>query len=90
MPLNAAPGAEQNGSQLVPSQTARKSASASPPAFWKVPPAYTLPPETTMSETRPLAICDVDELTAFQVLPFQVAMRSASAMPPASVNSPPT
>ena len=25
--------------QLVPSQTARKSASGSPPAFWKVPPA---------------------------------------------------
>ena len=43
-----------------------------------------------MAETRPLEICDVDELTAPQLLPFHVAMRSASGMPPASVNSPPT
>ena len=43
-----------------------------------------------MSETRPFEICDVDELTALQLLPFHVAMRSAAGMPPASVNSPPT
>ena len=43
-----------------------------------------------MSKTRPFEICDVDELTAPQLLPFQVAMRSALGMPPASVNSPPT
>ena len=33
------PVASQNGAQLTPSHTARKSASASPPAFLKVPPA---------------------------------------------------
>jgi hypothetical protein len=43
-----------------------------------------------MSATRPLEICDVDELTAPQLLPFHVAMRSAFWMPPASVYSPPT
>jgi hypothetical protein len=43
-----------------------------------------------MAETPPLEICDVDELTAFQLLPFHVAMRSALGMPPASVNTPPT
>ena len=38
-PPNAGPVASQNGFQLAPSQTARKSAFASPPAFWKLPPA---------------------------------------------------
>ena len=38
-PLNAGPGALQNGAQPFPFQTARKSASGSPPAFWNVPPA---------------------------------------------------
>ena len=43
-----------------------------------------------MAETRPFAICDAGELTALQLLPFHVAMRSAAGMPPASVNTPPT
>ena len=92
LPLNAGPGmgSLQNGSQVVPSQTARKSASSSPPAFVKLPPAKTLPPDTAMAETPLLSIRDVDELTAFQLLPFHVAMRSAVPMPPASVNPPPT
>jgi hypothetical protein len=79
----------QNGSQPVPSQTARLSAPP-PPAFVNVPPAKTLPPETATAKTSPFVICSVDELTAFQVLPFHVAMRSALAIPPALVNLPPT
>src|SRR6478752_6104561 len=43
-----------------------------------------------MAETRPFEICDVAELTALQLLPFHFAMRSALAIPPALVNSPPT
>src|SRR3954469_17339221 len=43
-----------------------------------------------MAETRPFVICDADELTALQVLPFHTAMRSASGRPPALVTSPPT
>jgi hypothetical protein len=43
-----------------------------------------------MSETSPFEICDVDELTALQLLPLQVAIRSALGMPPASVKPPPT
>ncbi len=76
-PSNAGPGAVQNGFQLAPSQTARKSAFALPPAFVKLPPAKTLPADTAMSRTPPLEIRDVDELTAPQLLPFHVAMRSA-------------
>jgi hypothetical protein len=90
VPVNAGPVASQNGFQLVPSHCARLSAFASPPAFWKLPPAYTLPPDTAMSSTLPPEICDVDELTAPQLLPFQVAILSALATPPASVKSPPT
>ena len=80
----------QNGAQLAPSQTARKSAFALPPAFWKLPPAKTLPPDTAIVETLPFEICDAAELTAPQLLPFHVAMRSALRFPPASVKSPPT
>jgi hypothetical protein len=43
-----------------------------------------------MSKTLPFEICSVDELTALQLLPFHVAIRSASGTPPASVNPPPT
>ena len=30
-----------------------------------------------MAKTSPVEICSVEELTAFQLLPFHVAMRSA-------------
>ena len=43
-----------------------------------------------MAKTAPFVICSVDELTALQLLPFHFAMRSALAIPPASVNLPPT
>ena len=43
-----------------------------------------------MAKTSPFAICSVVELTALQLLPFQIAMRSALGIPPASVNLPPT
>jgi hypothetical protein len=36
-----------------------------------------------MSETRPFEICDAAGLTACQLLPFHVAIRSALGMPPA-------
>jgi len=79
----------QNGSQLVPSQTVRLSAPLFP-ASVDVPPAYTLPPATAMANTSPFPICSVDELTALQAPQFHFAMRSASAIPPASVSLPPT
>ena len=89
-PRNAGPVEVQNGDQLEPSQTARKSAFALPPAFWNVPPAKTLPPEVAIAITMPFEICDVGELTALQLLPSQIAMRSALGLPPASVKLPPT
>src|SRR5215207_2861509 len=91
-PSKAGPGSGslQNGFQLPPSKTARLSASALSPAFWNVPPAKILPADAVMAETRPLEICEDDELIAVQPNPFQKAMRSALGTPPASVNSPPT
>jgi hypothetical protein len=57
----------------------------------KLPPAKTLPADTAMSSTPPPGgNCESDELTALQLLPFHVAIRSAAGMPPASLKSPPT
>src|SRR3954470_18103654 len=80
LPPNAGPFALQNGAHLVPSQTARKSALGSPPAFVKGPPANTRPPPEAIANTSPPS---GEAPKAHQAVPPHLAMLSASGTPPA-------
>ena len=79
---------EQTGFQLDPSQTATKSALASPPALVNCPPTYTLPVlvSTAIASTPPLR---TGAPTECQELPSQRAIEAAVVSPPALVNTPP-
>ena len=68
---------EQTGFQLVPSQTATKSALASPPALVNCPPTYTLPvaASTAIASTPPLSAGAPIEC---QALPSQRAIEQPS------------